>query len=86
MKTRSYAKELHIEEVPLTKEILKEAYHAYKSESVKDFIITTMLHVTALQALERGSFKTPGTYLITDIWFSKRAPWHKMICQVRKIS
>jgi hypothetical protein len=86
MKTRSYTKELTVLETPFTKEDLEKSFLAYEPVSVKDFIITCMAHVTATRALERGSFKTPGTYEITDIWFSKRAPWYKVICQVRKIS
>jgi hypothetical protein len=85
MKTISYTKELTVSETP-TKESLKEAFLAYKPISVKDFIVTCMAHVSALKALERGWLDEPGTYEITDIWFSKRAPWHKMICNVRKIS
>lgn len=85
MKTRSYTKELTLEDRP-TKASLKEALTAYKPVSVKDFIVTCALHVTAVKALEKGWLNEPGTYEITDIWFSKQVSWNKVICQVRKIS
>jgi hypothetical protein len=86
VKTRSYAKTLTVVDAPPTKETLKEALTEYKPVSVKDFIVTCMLHVTAVKALERGWLDEPGTYEISDIWFDKRTKWNKVICRVRKIS
>jgi hypothetical protein len=85
MKTRSYTKHLTIEE-PATEELLHEALIAYKPTSFKDFFVTCMLHVTAVNAVKRGWLDEPGTYSITDVWFDKDVPWHKVRCQVRKIS
>lgn len=86
MKTRSYTKELVVTEDPLTQEDLEKAFEAYKPVSVRDFIVTCGLHATAKTALKKGLFDGPGVYKVTDIWFSKRAPWHKVICRVEKIS
>lgn len=86
MKTRTYTRNLVVEETPVTKESLKKALVSYKPTSIKDFIVICMLHGTAESALKRGWFNEPGTYSITEIWFSKDAPFHKVICRVRKIS
>jgi hypothetical protein len=89
MKTRTLSKELVIsEDAPaITKEDLKKAFLAYKPESARDFIVACLLHATTLQALKRGCFDAgPGVYLISDTYFSKKAPWHKVLCQVKKIS
>ena len=86
MKTRTFTKELVVSEDPLTNEDLKKALTAYKPTSVRDFIVTCGMHATAEKALEKGLFEGPGVYRITDIWFSKEVPWHKVICRVKKIS
>ena len=86
MKTRSFTKKLTVVDAPPTKASLKEALTAYKPVSVKDFIVTCMLHGTAESALKRGLLDEPGTYEVTMIWFDKRTRFDKVINRVRKIS
>jgi len=85
MKTRTFTKNL-IVHTPPTKESLKKAFTAYKPKSFKDFIVICMVNATAVDAAKKGWLDRPGTYEISDIWFSKETSWNKVICRVRKIS
>jgi hypothetical protein len=84
MKTRTYTKNLHLEDTP-TKELLMQAFVKYKSESFKDFVITALMTDAAKSFIKRGSLREPGSYEVSLTFFAKDVPWHKYRMSICKL-